>query len=208
MAKARRDSSLAIDPVPDGYMLVWVVDGETGAVVGEMPDASFPDPGECPSYDAFREDWEFAETQRVAALTGEYSGDDAYRRGLVWRSRKGVREALKAIQEAWKAVPSEKSYLAARKSALEAKALEGCIVELVRPVTTVGGRAYPVGSRWKVVLCTPRKGATLVGVDAEGKRLEGNAWCSVREVTPDYFEVVSRPEGLPRSVLVGVHGEP
>lgn len=103
---ARRDSSLAIDPVPDGYMLVWVVDGETGAVVGEMPDASFPDPGECPSYDAFREDWEFAETQRVAALTGEYSGDDAYRRGLVWRSRKGVREALKAIQEAWKAVPS------------------------------------------------------------------------------------------------------
>lgn len=47
-----------------------------------------------------------------------------------------------------------------------------------------------------------------VWADAEGKRLEGNAWCSVREVTPDYFEVVSRPEGSPRSVLVGVHGEP
>lgn len=76
------------------FGLIWIVDGEEGAEVGDCPiSGRGPEPDD-------RSDWECWVAERIAAESGAATPRRCY--GFRWETRSQATAVLRQIKEAWR----------------------------------------------------------------------------------------------------------
>lgn len=157
MKKKSSKSAIDVDESMDGYYLVWVDDGERGAIIGELNDLSTisTDPDTYKSYEEFLASWEYRTAHRVAAITGERCPRGIVS-GFFWSTMAGAKKARSAIYKEFEKAPGPANWKDSERPAWEAEAIASGWRQPDRSASEkglrdMGAHTYSDGTRsWEV----------------------------------------------------------